>query len=451
MSERTNPLRWEDFTPKERTGITREISRIGKQTRSGAEESVAKLRAAGEKGESDYSRMAANKADRVAAASKGFKNKPITMKGAIGRRQEAFGRAIGYARETGESLPGAGWYIEHSDEIHEARGNIPFRNAAAASAAMSPGKDPKTDEIPAFRELARLHNESHSITVGDEEYANLRHMNADQLANIVTRAASGEEGITSTSETLSHAGRPHERMTAKGIRAIRGEIPHSTANDPMSGPKTSSYYHSIADAGEMTNEERIDYESIARHVVHGDPNQGMFMFSKSEPGEIRQDSLLSPEHDTAEDTWMQAITSGQELAMRNPETGRILSPAKRAVDKGAPGSMDQFSKVNAGLPRDASITKQGAVHAFNNKATREAARGMGSVSFNQHGEEIYIPSVMMQEVSWTQTRRDAGGDADFNQAQKAKEDEAKRSAAETKRAQKQREIDEPRLPGFSSL
>jgi hypothetical protein len=70
------------------------------------------------------------------------------------------------------------------------------------------------------------------------------------------------------------------------------------------------------------------------------------------------------------------------------------------------------------------ITKEGAVHAFNNKATRMAAEGVGPVSFDQFGQHIGVPSVMMQEVAWTQARREAGGDAPFNasQRQKAKAD-----------------------------
>jgi hypothetical protein len=55
-----------------------------------------------------------------------------------------------------------------------------------------------------------------------------------------------------------------------------------------------------------------------------------------------------------------------------------------------------------------------------------AAEGVGPVSFDQFGQHIGVPSVMMQEVAWTQARREAGSDAPFNasQRQKAKADKA---------------------------
>ena len=452
LNDRTTPLRWEDdLTGKERAGAQREISRIGKQTKSGTAEAVAKLRAAGEEGNSDYSRMAGHKADRVEAAGRAFKNKPITLSGATQRRQEVWQRAIDYARNTGKSLPGAGWYVGHSEEINAARGDIPWRRAAAASAALSPGKDPKADEIPAFTELARIHNEPHDVTVKGKT-TRASQMKPEHLANIATKAAGGDKTIESTSKTFPHAGKAHEAMTARSIQAIRGDVSAETVNNPLSGPKTSSYFWSIAHAGEMTNEERIDYESIARHAVNGNPDQGMLMFSQTAPGGPSRESLLSPEHDTAEDTWMQAITSGQDLSAVNPDTGRKFSPAKRAVDKGAPGEMAQFLKREAGIRDDPNVTKQGVVHAFNNKATRDAAANVGPISFNQFGEHIQIPSVMMQEVAWTQARREAGGDAPFNkqqrEAEKAAAKAAKSDARAAKAEEKRKSKEEPRLPGF---
>lgn len=447
MADQDRPLRAEDFTPKQLRGIQQEISRIGKQTKSGAATAAGKLRkAAG--GTSEYAKGAAAKARRIEQASRGFKDKPITLAGAVQRRQEAFGRAIQYAREESVPLPGAGWYFGHAGEIDESRGTIPFRSAAAGSAAMSPGKDPKTEEIPAFQELSRLHNDpEHTVTYGGETTP-AHKLTADYLAWLATIAATEknqgvEPSVTSSSPTFSQAGLPHERMIARGISAIRGDIPAETANNPMTGPKTSSYFWSITHAGEASPDEATDYEGIAHHIVHGDPNQGMFQFSRKEHGELPETSILSPDHDTAEDTWMQAITSGQALSAVNPETGRVYSPAKRAVDKGSSGEMSQFSKRKAGLPNDTSITSQGAVHAFNNLATRQAARGMGPVSFDQFGNNIYVPSVMMQEVAWTQARRDAGGDAPFNQEKAAKEKAAKAAAKDAKK----REKEQARLDG----
>jgi hypothetical protein len=48
------------------------------------------------------------------------------------------------------------------------------------------------------------------------------------------------------------------------------------------------------------------------------------------------------------------------------------------------------------------------IHAVQNMATRRAAAKMGPISFNQFGENIAMPAVMAQEVSWTEAREQAG-------------------------------------------
>jgi hypothetical protein len=430
MANRDTPMQWEDYSTSERKSVASEINRIGKSTKTNAAESVSKLRTTESKESNKQTNRekAGKKANVIESIAGTFKDKPITLQGAANRRGAAFSRAIDYARNENTTLPGAGWYIDHSDSIQQSRGDIPFRNAAAAAAAFSPGKDPKVDELPAFAELAKLHNEDHSVTV-DNTSNKVRDLSSQTLARFATQAAAensanAERTVVSSSETFHVAGRPHERMTVKGIDAMRGVTSPETTNDPMTAPKTSSYFHSIADAGEASLEEKIDYESIARHLVTGDPKQGMLMFSAKEPGAPAKNSILSPDHATAEDTWMQAISSGQALSAK--QNGRNFSPAKRAVDKGGPGDMASFQKRNTDLPKVAEITSVGAVHAFNNKATRMAASDVGPVSFDQFGQHIQVPSVMMQEVAWTQARREAGGDAPFNasQRQKAKADKA---------------------------
>lgn len=431
---RERPWKWEEFSPDERKAAAGEINRIGQQTATGAVESIGKLRAAAAKPESkpEYREKSAKLADRLEGVAPKLKDTAITMRGAASRRKSTWERAVAYARESGEGLPGAGWYLGHSDEIHEHRGDVPFPTAAAASASLSPGKDPKVDELPAFKVLADLHNEPHTVTKNGETQP-VSTISPAQLGSYLTVAANeSSRGLENPTITSSHpdfaiGGRAHEKSTVKAVKVLRGEITGQEANPPTTGPKTASYERSILSAGTASSDERLDYMNIAHHVVHGDPNQGMFQFSKTEPGALPDTSILSGEHDTAEDTWMQAVTSGQKMSAKY-SGGRTMSPAKRAVDKGASGDMSQFSKRNAGLPNDKEKPGTAYVHAFNNKATRTAAANVGPVSFNQHGEDIVVPSVMMQEVAWTQGRREAGGDAPFNAQQRQRQAEFKAAA-----------------------
>lgn len=446
---RERPWKWEEFAPEEQKAAAGEINRIGKQTATGAVQAIGKLRSASEKpgSKEEYREKAGKLADRLEGVAPKLKDTPITLRGATSRRKSAWNRAIDYARSSGEALPGSGWYLEHSDAIHEARGDIPFHTAAAASASLSPGKDPKVDELPAFQVLADLHNKDHTITTGGES-GPVSNVSPAQLGKYLTVAASeNSKGVDSPAVTSSHpdfhiGGRAHERNTVKAIQVLRGEMTGNDANPPTTGPKTASYERSILDAGTASSAERLDYLGIAYHAVHGDPNQGMIQFSQAGPVPVpvSDTSILSGEHDTAEDTWMQAISSGQKLVAKYPG-GRTMSPAKRAVDKGASGDMSQFSKRGAGIANDKDKPGTAYVHAFNNKATRQAAAEVGPISFNQHGEAINVPSVMMQEVAWTQARRDAGGDAPFNAQQRQRQEEftaaAKREAAERLHPQKE--------------
>jgi len=435
MADRTTPYQWEDMPRSARSGTSAEVNRIGKNTKSNVASSVEKLRAT-ENNPSNGSEnriKSGKKADVLENIQSTFVDKPITMAGATSRRVGAFERARGYARSESASLPGASWYFGHSDEVKAATPGINFPAAAAASASLSPGKDPKVDELPALGALSAIQTGDHTVTVGKETQA-ARNLSPQQLAAHLTTAA-GENSkkldrtVTSSYQDFHIGGRPHENMTARGISALRGDVPPHEVNNPVSGPKTSSYFRDILHAGEATTEERTDYESISHHLVKGQQGQGMLMFSQPTDSNISKDSILSPDHDTAEDTWMQGLSSGQKL--QATMDGKSFSPAKRAVDKGGPGEMNVLKKA-ANLPTE--IDSVSAVHAFNNKATRKAAAETDTGTFNQHGEEINVPSVMMQEVAWTQARREAGGDAPFNkqQREKAKAD-TKSEKAEAKK------------------
>ena len=94
-----------------------------------------------------------------------------------------------------------------------------------------------------------------------------------------------------------------------------------------------------------------------------------------------------------------------------------------------------------------NIETDDVIHAVQNLATRRAATKMGTVSFNQFGEDIAMPAVMAQEVAWTEGRVQAGKDSAFNREQA----EAVAQVANAERAENTRLRREPQLPGFEGV
>lgn len=438
---RSEAFRWEDMKSSERAGTQRELSKIGKSTASNVPSAIRAYKETAEKetNNPETRKKAAARAATLETISDSFVDRPISISGATSRRKGYFSDSIGSARESGAAGPiGFDWFFKHADEVKEASEEFDFDAAAAASAALSPGKDPKADELPALRALSELHRGDHTISIDGGEPMAVRSLSPVQLAKYLSKAAkegnAAEPKVTSSYEGFRAGGRAHEGSTARAVAGLRGDVPPGRVNNPVSGPKTWSYEHLIRQAGNATPEERLDFMNIGHHLVHGDENQGMFIFSKAEPGEYEQNDLFSSQGHTPEDTWMQAITSGQPI--QTTVNGKSYSPAKRAVDKGGPGEM-QINKEPANLRVE--MKPESAVHAFSNKATRQAAEETQSGTFNQFGEEIGVPSAMLHPAAWTMARREAGGDAPFN-AQQRKEQKASISAEKAaERAKKQAE------------
>jgi hypothetical protein len=138
------------------------------------------------------------------------------------------------------------------------------------------------------------------------------------------------------------------------------------------------------------------------------------------PSEDDQRSeFFSPDAHTAEDTWMQAVDTGQMGTIRKGGKGRAMSVGKRVVtDMGMPAETSRLTKKGMGLEKleglePTAVTTEGVRHAFGNEATRRSARAMGPVSFDQFGREIHMPAIMAQEVTWSQMRGNVGFDPEF--------------------------------------
>ena len=366
--------------------------------------------------------------------SPAIKDIPWTPARMTNRRVDLMESAIGRAQETGGTLGGAGWYFEHHRDARAATPGTSMDVAAAATAGLSPLSDPKADEIPNLRQIhSALGSEQLEVQVKDEFKATTYERAGTAPGQRLTVA----DATTKQLATTDIGGSTVQNM-GRAIGALRGEVPPEQVNRKA---KTKSYQLAIRDAVPDTP-EHIDYMGVAHHLVHGDPNQGMLMFDKDSPGAYPRESMMSPDRTTAEDTWMQGISTGQRLSYTG-KTGKKRSPAKRLVDKSAPLDPAKLTLGPLGVTEKdigtvGNIHESDVVHAIQNMATRRAAAKMGPVSFDQFGEDIAMPAVMAQEVTWTEGRRQAGADSEFNLEQ------AEAKKADSKRTQQQ-------LPGFEGV
>ncbi len=414
------PLRYESLTTRQQRGLNREMRRVGENTATESQASIEKYQdyqrrnpASGPKG--FYTQQASSREKSLTAVQPVIKNVPITVRSAAEARVALVQRAAGEAREHGAGLSGAGWYYTHHRDIMSGAQGIPASRAIPASTVLSPSKDPKAEEVPAAHALMQMHTSNPEVSVRTGKETSTRRWSdiaTPEAAHLVSTASGEREDVAkgkkpstwSESPAFAQAGLAHKRNTEKSIAILRGE------SAAITGPKVQAYTAATLHA---TPGEEVDYRGIAHHYAHSDPNQGMLQFSRSSAGDLPHTSLLSSEHATAEDTWMQGISSGQPMSFQ-PERGKIISPAKRVVDKGGPAEFpSKISKKATGV-KDPNISRDDLVYAWGNKATRKASELLGPVTFNQHGENVHMPSVMVQEVAWTQGRREAGADAPHN-------------------------------------
>ena len=450
------PVQWEDL-PRDTQAKTRAaFTELGKKASSEVDKSLAgfdKLATdATSEGQRTKARRAAGSLREYGSA---LKDIPITIQRAATRRIDLMGDAVARAQDSGASNPrGWGWYYEHREGVDMAAPSVSPEIRAAASAGMSPQADPKTGELPDLKSVHDALQDPYAVRTVKSNKSPQRDK-ARQAAGVVSGQELKVSEATTQQLATTNIGMGVMQNLERGIGALRGEVPPEQVNR---APKTKAYKNAIQDAappdtGEGWTPERLDYMQIGSHVVHGNPDQGMFMFSKSSPGPLSKHSMMSTERSSPQDTWMEGISSGQDMSMELSEGSpmrKAPSPAKRVIDKGAPLDASTLGSGDLGITvadvGHTGVTTEDVRHAFHDKATRVASEKHGRVSHNQFGEDIFIPSIAMQETTWTQARGVAGGDPVFNREEKqAAKAKAKADRPPTKKALQEEERANPRL------
>jgi hypothetical protein len=186
--------------------------------------------------------------------------------------------------------------------------------------------------------------------------------------------------------------------------------------DPSGGPKIHSYRAATLNAtpGGAVHEEYLTRVGHAQKVVSGEihpDQQRMDLFGLRDSHE----GILNPRGNTAEDTWMNTITYGQDLATSVGRGGRTNVAKTVGSDKGL--ALDIPKKDSTGVSVHPSRLVGPSGCAPQPTTTRPPSGLPGSagkaLGVTDSQGESNLPSVAMQEVSWTEARRVAGKDPDY--------------------------------------
>lgn len=345
------------------------------------------------------------------------RSRNVTRTTAANRRVEAYNRATDAGAAEGRSVPdGAGWYFEHHRDIaaSASKHGVDRDRAIVASAVMSPLNSPENEKA-AVSALMEAHSNgkvdmqphlaarlrAHGYTVESHHEGRqvaASELSSDTLAGLSdTRVKDEAQPLTNMNLNDMARGGPKGNVV-KANEVIRGNVHPDAAINPKSAPKIWSYAHNTREAVPDTAEHH-EYMSRVADVAAGpaQPSLDLWGLRGSKKG------LLGANSHTVEDTWMNSISHDQP-------------------NKTIPGTKTNVLKT-AGSHPAANPGPTAAVHAFNNRATQQAANRLGRGA----GHDFDLPPVSVQETAWTQVRREGGKDPQFNAAQE--------SGAKTSRSQ----------------
>jgi hypothetical protein len=404
-------MQWQDMPSEARTALTGQVRALGMASSGVGEQSARLARSEANAGNERTRRKAGQRQTSLAAIGPTLTDKPITHAGAAQRRVNLTMQGAERSRTEGTDS-GQGWYFNHHRRLAEvaASSGVDKSRVIAASAVMSPQNNPE-QELAAVSALAHAHTDpyarvrvptdmsEHPVLGGlAGESVHPKHLSPEHIAALSEPAVRAKVGTTRFDLGAVAKGGVKGNI-GKAVNVLRGRTPVEQAIDPRSSPKVWSYHAGIAMSEHGSPEHTEFMERM--HVATGGEL----------PGQQRMDLMglrgathgpLNPSAPTAEDTWQQAISTGQSLPAI-PIPGRqgraaMQSPAKFSVGEG--GSANQkYLRAVPGVP---GAEPSALMHAWQNEATQRAAR-----TLSRRSGEI-VPAIGVQAGGWTEARRQAG-------------------------------------------
>lgn len=414
-TNRREVLQWQEVSGESRVGLNAQMRSLGGAA-SGVEQQRAKLEEVRERpGNSATTQLKAERRlSTLGSMSEAgvFKDRPITHSNAAAARVSLVHAGAERARTEGTD-PGHQWYFQHHQKLStvaDATG-VDKHRVIAASAVMSPQNNPE-QELAAVSALSMAHsNPNASITVSKEAAqrdTSLRDFvgrethpsafSADQIASL--SSVDVRQHVETKGVDLNSVAKGGVKGNiSKAVGVLRGDIPHEDAINPDTSPKVWSYHNNIAKS-EWGTPEHEEFARRMRSATGMDQGQGTFNLFPELNTSTK--GPLDPTGHTAEDTWQQAISTGQQLAsVEIPgRVGRAhkQSPAKFTVGEGGAANQKNLRAV-PGLP---GVGDSVLMHTWQNRATQLAAGRMSRAS----GE--IVPAIGVQAGGWTEGRRQAG-------------------------------------------
>jgi hypothetical protein len=435
------PLQWDDLQPRGRKIVSDNIRQTGQDLPKIATQSADRLQATNER---TGNKVAGVKAKSTRAVAEHLESKPVSLRTAANSRQRLYDRGLEDRRTQNPEDPhqviptGAGWYFDHHKEIAGSaeRHGVPHDWAIAASGVMSPLNSPENERASVSALMDA--NANHTVHVTEKVHDHLasagidvsdhlgKTVHMDQLppGSIAHLSDSKIRGDVKTGANLSDVARGGTRQNiTKAERILAGDVHPDDAVDPHSAPKVWSYIHNTRQAvpNSATHVEymgRVHQDALARNG-HIDPQQQALDLYGHAGKDLPRDHLLSPRSNTVEDTWQNAATFDQPKTMAGGKTSVFKAAGSMPETypvQGVKTTTNPQTGKRESAHTDSRIGNSALTHAFNNRATQKAAEQQGRAS------GVSVPPVAVQEVGWTQMRKDAGKDPEFNQRATEKPD-----------------------------
>lgn len=347
--------------------------------------------------------------------------KPISIDSMARNRSDSFIRALsGEHRLPNEDYAGQEFYFQHRSEIDTMRTqaeapNIELGRVLGATARLSVRTNPESEKA-ATKGLLHAHAKgsvdfnptmveslaSSGVSVPTELHG--RKVPFSDVPSNVVKAMVDPDVRPKVSPHLNNVdlGEISKSSMATNIKQAHEALQGTGLPNPKVNPKQFSYQraHELA---VPEGPEHGEYQMRAMNlgqVARGEqsPNQLMFDFynlRKSNEG------VLSNRLPMPEDSWMNAVSYDQPAPIKKA-AGDITLGAKTGKTK-----RGRALSVGKGNP---DINPTAIQHAVNVEATSRAAEDVQKTL----GVDYTVPSMMIQEGTWSETRREAGGDPAYN-------------------------------------
>jgi hypothetical protein len=392
-AEESRGLLWDDVDPQGQRAFQGLMNGLGNPAAAAGSRIQTLKRAAKDPTNSDDYR---EKSDRAAQNLQEFRphlqKVDMSLQGAADRRTEHF--FSGILRSTHENEPsGASWFFDHNaanSRIAETHG-LPKDRVITAGAMMSPQNSPSNElaavEAVGGRMVGNEYNEKDLGRSGSEK--NLKKADA--------HLRGGPDTITPLNNPKVNAYRNATSMSIPG-----GEIQREF-DDRVA--------HAVTYAMDQPHQKSLDLWGLQQSGEGILASDSSSLPTREGPLVDSKEGPLNPAQNTPEDTWMNTVTMGQDPNIRT-SGGAALSKF---------AGSDKLGWVSKKTYRGVSAHPSGSVkatalqHAWNNRATvmsaADVGRRVGSV--DSQGESNF-PSLALHPVVWTEARRRAGKDAEYN-------------------------------------